>query len=93
MASLPSILNRIGPLFGAACEHNRRTGIFVRSEGPTLATTQRFQLQLPIPYGREPRHDERVKRQLELGWSVAQLQRLSDQEVLVTFEAPALDQP
>ena len=57
-----------------------------------MATTRRFQVQLPIPYGREPRDDERVKRHLERGFTVAQLQRLSDQEVLVTFEAPSLDQ-
>jgi hypothetical protein len=52
-----------------------------------VAGIRRLQLQLPLPYGREPRDDERVKRQLDLGWRIAQLQRLSDQEVLVTFEA------
>jgi hypothetical protein len=57
-----------------------------------LAKIRRLQLQLPLPYGREPKDDERVRRQLDLGWSLAQLQRLSDQEVLVTFEAPSSDQ-
>jgi len=57
-----------------------------------LATTRRLQIQISLPYGREPRDDERIRRQLALGWSVAQLQRLSDQEVLVTFEARSLDQ-
>jgi hypothetical protein len=52
-----------------------------------VAATRRLQLQLPLPYGRELRDDERVRRQLDLGWRVVQLQRLSDQEVLVTFEA------
>jgi hypothetical protein len=57
-----------------------------------LAKIRRVQLQLPLPYGREPKDDERVRRQLDLGWSLAQLQRLSDQEVLLTFEAPSSDQ-
>jgi len=58
--------------------------------GPRLAAIHRLQIQLPLPYGREPRNDERVKRQLDLGWRIAQLQRLSDQEVLLTFEAVVL---
>ena len=52
-----------------------------------MAETRRLQLQYALPYGREARDDERIRRQLELGWRIAQLQRLSDQEVLVTFEA------
>jgi hypothetical protein len=52
-----------------------------------VAASRRVQLQLRVPYGREPRDDERVRRQLELGWRIAQYQRLTDQEVLVTFEA------
>lgn len=51
-----------------------------------MATVNRLQIQIPLPYGREPRNDERIHRQLELGWRIANLQRLSDQEVLVTFE-------
>ncbi len=58
-----------------------------------MTEIKRMQLQLPLPYGLEPRDDERVRRQLDLGWRIAQLQRLTDQEVLVTFEAPASDQP
>jgi hypothetical protein len=57
-----------------------------------LAAIKRLQLQLPLPCSREPRDDERVRRQLDLGWRIAQLQRLSDQEVLVTFEAPSSNQ-
>jgi hypothetical protein len=57
-----------------------------------LPATKRLQLQLPLPSGREPRDDERIRRQLDLGWRIVQLQRLSDQEVLVTFGAPASDQ-
>ena len=52
-----------------------------------MAETRRLQLQFALPYGREAKDDERIRRQLELGWRIAQLQRLSDQEVLVTFEA------
>ena len=52
-----------------------------------MAAIERLQIQLPLPYGREPRNDERIRRQLDLGWRIAQLQRLSDQEVLMTFEA------
>jgi len=47
----------------------------------------RLQIQLPLPYGREPRNDELIRHQLDLGWRISHLQRLSDQEVLVTFEA------
>ena len=52
-----------------------------------MAANNRIQIQMPLPYGREPRNDERIRGQLDLGWHIAQLQRLSDQEVLVTFEA------
>jgi hypothetical protein len=61
--------------------------------GSTLVTSRRLQVQLPLPYGRESRDDERVRRQLDQGWRISQLQRLSDQEVLVTFERPSSDQP
>lgn len=69
-----------------------RTAIVGAPEGALLAEIRRLQLQLPLPYGREPIDDERVRRQLDLGWRVAQIQRLSDQEVLVTFEVPSSDQ-
>jgi hypothetical protein len=58
-------------------------------EDVTLARTQRLQLQISLPSGRDPITDERIRGQLELGWRITQLQRLSDQEVLVTFEATA----
>jgi hypothetical protein len=57
-----------------------------------VSSTKRIQLQLPLPSGRDPKDDERVRRQLDLGWRIEQLQRLSDQEVLVTFGAPPSDQ-
>jgi hypothetical protein len=49
---------------------------------------QRIQLQLPIPYHREPRDDERVRSFLDRGFRIAQYQRLTDQEVVVTLEPP-----
>ena len=52
-----------------------------------MAAINRLQVQLPLPYGREPRNDELIRRQLDLGWRIVHLQRLSDQEVLITFEA------
>jgi len=52
-----------------------------------LTTTRRIQMQLPLPYGREAKDDERIRQQLAQGWRIAQLQRLTDKEVLVTFEA------
>ena len=57
-----------------------------------MAGRKRLQLQIPLPSAREPKDDERVRRQLDLGWRIVQLQRLSDQEVLVTFDAPSSDQ-
>lgn len=51
--------------------------------------SRRIQLQLPIPYRREPREDERVRGYLERGFRIVQYQRLTDQEVVVTLEPPA----
>ncbi len=58
-----------------------------------MAVVKRLQMQLPLPYGREAKDDDRVRRQLALGWRIADLQRLSDQEVLVTFEAGSVTAP
>ena len=51
-----------------------------------MGTSRRVQIQVPLPYGREPLQDERIKKHLDAGWRISQLQRLTDQEVLVTFE-------
>lgn len=51
-------------------------------------SSNRIQLQLPIPYRLEPRDDERVRRYLERGFRIVQYQRLTDQEVVVTLEPP-----
>jgi hypothetical protein len=53
-----------------------------------VSANQRRQIQLTLPYGRELRDDPTVRKQLAQGWRIAQAQRLSDQEILVTFEPP-----
>jgi len=57
-----------------------------RIGGLPVGTSRRVQIQVPLPYGREPLQDERIKKHLDAGWRISQLQRLTDQEVLVTFE-------
>jgi hypothetical protein len=52
-----------------------------------VAVPKRVQIQFPLPSGREPKDDERIRHHLDRGWRITQLQRLSDQEVLVTFVA------
>jgi hypothetical protein len=54
-----------------------------------MTATKRIQVQLRLPYSREARDDERVRGYLNQGWRIAQLQRLSDQEAVITFEADA----
>ena len=54
-----------------------------------MDTTERLQIQIPLPYAKALKADERVRRQLGLGWRIVEVQRLSDQEVLITFEAAA----
>ena len=46
----------------------------------------RIQLHLVLPYKFEPREHHVVRRHLEDGYRIAQLQRHSDREVVVTFE-------
>jgi hypothetical protein len=50
---------------------------------------QRIQVQFQIPYNRQAQDDERVRSYLARGWRIAQLQRLSDHEALITFESEA----
>jgi hypothetical protein len=64
----------------------RRRVFSAALEDFSVTPIRRVQLQFPLPSGREPRDDERIRRRLDAGWRIAQLQRLSDQEVLVTFE-------
>jgi hypothetical protein len=54
-----------------------------------VAALQRIQVQFQLPYNRQAQDDERVRSYLDRGWRIAQLQRLSDQETLITFESGA----
>ena len=51
-----------------------------------MATKRRIQLQLALPYNREPRHDERLRGYMDRGYRIVHFQRLSDAEVVVTLE-------
>ena len=53
-----------------------------------MASEQRIQLQLQLPYKREVRDDDRVRPYLDRGYRVLAFQRLSDQEAVVTLEPP-----
>ena len=52
-----------------------------------MASLHRVQVQFDLPYHREPRSDERIRTYLDQGLRIVQLQRLSDQEVVITFES------
>ena len=53
-----------------------------------MASAHRVQIQFDLPYRREPRSDERIRSYLDQGLRIVQMQRLSDQEVMITFEGP-----
>ena len=55
---------------------------------PPRVPAGRIQLQLPIPYRREPKDDARVRRYLDRGYRIAAYQRLTDQEVVLTLDPP-----
>lgn len=46
---------------------------------------ERIQLHLVLPYKLQPREHPRIRRYLGRGYRIAQLQRLSDREVVVTL--------
>jgi hypothetical protein len=46
---------------------------------------QRVQLHLVLPYKFQPHEDPRIRRHLEQGYRIVQLQRLTDREVVVTL--------
>ncbi len=50
-----------------------------------------LQIHLVLPYNIEARRDVRVKGYLSRGYRIAELQRVSDREVLITFtrQSPA----
>lgn len=54
-----------------------------------MSPDRRIQVQFALPYTREAADDERVRAYLEQGWRIAQLQRLSDQEAMITFVGSA----
>jgi hypothetical protein len=54
---------------------------------------QRIQVQFQLPYNRQAQDDEHVRSYLARGWRIAQLQRLSDHEALITFEADGQTSP
>jgi hypothetical protein len=60
---------------------------------PPTMKPSRIQIQLPIPYHREPRDDARLRRYLDRGFTIAQYQRLTDQEVVVTLDPPVSEGP
>lgn len=49
---------------------------------------RRVQLHVPLPYKKDPSHDPRVARLLTEGWSVEEIQRLSDKDALITLAPP-----
>jgi len=44
-----------------------------------------IQLHLVLPYKFEPREHHRVKRYLEQGYRIAQFQRITDREAVITL--------
>ena len=50
-----------------------------------MESRQRIQLQIPLPYKAEPKSDPQVGRLIEAGYTIAQLQRLTDGEALITL--------
>jgi len=49
----------------------------------------RIQLHLVLPYKFEPRADQRIRRYLDRGYRIEQLQRVTDREALVTLARDA----
>jgi hypothetical protein len=45
----------------------------------------RFQMHLVLPYNIEARRHARVRRYLDAGYRIVELQRVTDREVLVTL--------
>ncbi len=54
-----------------------------------MGSLERIQLHLILPYKQAVGQHPRVKERLEQGYRVAQLQRVTDREVLVTLARPA----
>jgi hypothetical protein len=54
-----------------------------------MENPDRFQLQFVLPYKQQPMDHPEIRRRLEQGFRIAVLQRVSDREVLVTFQKAA----
>jgi hypothetical protein len=54
-----------------------------------MTAIRRIQVQFHLPYSREAGDDELVRGYLDQKWRIVQLQRLSDQEAVITFESDA----
>ena len=50
---------------------------------------ERIQLHLVLPYKFDPAEDPRIRRYLDRGYRVEQLQRLTDREAVVTLARDA----
>lgn len=57
----------------------------------TMSEADRIQVHLPLAYRHEPLENESVRRYLAEGYRIAGLQRVSDRDVLITFERTAPD--
>ena len=69
------------------CAKRRVTGRSLSEDG--MSAGDRKQLLIDLQYKKEPWDHPVVRTYLELGWRVAQLQRVSDGEAVVTLEAPS----
>jgi hypothetical protein len=49
---------------------------------------ERIQLQVTLPYKKQPAEHPRIRAYLERGYRVVHLQRVTDQESLVTLAPP-----
>ncbi len=57
-------------------------------EGERMGRPETVQLQLVLPYKQQPREHPRIRTYLEQGYRIVHLQRLTDQEALVTLKLP-----
>ena len=58
------------------------------SEKPDSQENGPVQLHLVLPYKFQPAEHPRIRGYLDRGWQIAELQRLTDREVLVTLAPP-----
>jgi hypothetical protein len=56
---------------------------------PSRNSAESVQLHLDLPYKIEVRDDPRVRAYLERGYLIRDLQRVTDQEVLITLVCPS----